>query len=160
MPSRGRNFYSLLRLELTSRSPLRLGSNIVAFHPAGPGFIPDIILIYALFLIVKLISSIILISFILYVYITSKLVALAQMVAYLPLVRQVRGSIPGGVVNFHGDVNLAAPLVLFEKSRQWPGTRFHLLPSFHHSTQHNNCTTQTATHTVTLISTFYNTLYR
>ena len=27
--------------------------------------------------------------------------ALAQMVACLPLVQQVRGSIPGGVVNFH-----------------------------------------------------------
>ena len=26
---------------------------------------------------------------------------LAQMVACLPLVQQVRGSIPGGVVNFH-----------------------------------------------------------
>ena len=35
---------------------------------------------------------------------------LAQMVACLPLVQQVRGSIPGGVVNFHlkmfiGDVH-------------------------------------------------------
>ena len=30
-----------------------------------------------------------------------KLAALAQMVACLPLVQQVRGSIPGGVVNFH-----------------------------------------------------------
>ena len=29
------------------------------------------------------------------------LAALAQMVACLPLVQQVRGSIPGGVVNFH-----------------------------------------------------------
>ena len=29
------------------------------------------------------------------------LAALAQMVACLPLVEQVRGSIPGGVVNFH-----------------------------------------------------------
>ena len=27
--------------------------------------------------------------------------ALAQMVAYLPLVQQARGSIPGGVVNFN-----------------------------------------------------------
>ena len=27
--------------------------------------------------------------------------ALAQIVAYLPLVEQVRSSIPGGVVNFH-----------------------------------------------------------
>ena len=31
----------------------------------------------------------------------NKLAALAQMVACLPLVQQVRGSIPGGVVNFH-----------------------------------------------------------
>ena len=30
-----------------------------------------------------------------------KLAALAQMVACLPLVQQVLGSIPGGVVNFH-----------------------------------------------------------
>ena len=30
-----------------------------------------------------------------------QLAALAQMVACLPLVQQVRGSIPGGVVNFH-----------------------------------------------------------
>ena len=29
------------------------------------------------------------------------LAALTQMVACLPLVQQVRGSIPGGVVNFH-----------------------------------------------------------
>ena len=29
------------------------------------------------------------------------LTALAQMVEHLPLVQQVRGSIPGGVVNFH-----------------------------------------------------------
>ena len=29
------------------------------------------------------------------------LAALAQIVACLPLVQQVRGSIPGGVVNFH-----------------------------------------------------------
>ena len=57
--SRGRNCYSLLRLKLISRSPLWLGSNIVAFHPEGPSLIPDIILIYALFLIVKVISSII-----------------------------------------------------------------------------------------------------
>ena len=32
---------------------------------------------------------------------TSELAALAQMVACLSLVQQVRGSIPGGVVNFH-----------------------------------------------------------
>ena len=50
-------------------------------------------------------------------------------------------------------LNLAAPLVLFEKSRLWAGTGFHLLPSIHHhSTQHNN-TTQTVTLTVTLTST-------
>ena len=30
-----------------------------------------------------------------------QLAALAQMVACLPLVQQVRGSIPGGIVNFH-----------------------------------------------------------
>ena len=30
-----------------------------------------------------------------------QLAALAQMIACLPLVQQVRGSIPGGVVNFH-----------------------------------------------------------
>ena len=30
-----------------------------------------------------------------------KLAALAQMVAYLPLVQRVQGSIPGGVVIFH-----------------------------------------------------------
>ena len=67
MPSCCRNCYSLLRLRLISRSPLRLGSNIVAFHKGGTSLIPDI-LIYALFLIVKVISSIILISFI-YIYI-------------------------------------------------------------------------------------------
>ena len=32
---------------------------------------------------------------------SQKLAALAQMVACLPLVQQVRGSIPGGVVNFN-----------------------------------------------------------
>ena len=31
----------------------------------------------------------------------TQLTALAQMVACLPLVQKVRGSIPGGVVNFH-----------------------------------------------------------
>ena len=31
----------------------------------------------------------------------NRLAALAQMVACLPLVQQVRGSIPGGVVNFN-----------------------------------------------------------
>ena len=32
---------------------------------------------------------------------SGKLAALAQMVECLPLVQQVRGSIPGGVVNFY-----------------------------------------------------------
>ena len=58
MPSRGRNCSLLLRLKLISRSPLWLGSNMVAFHPWGPSLIPEIILIYALFLIVKVISII------------------------------------------------------------------------------------------------------
>ena len=59
-----------------------------------------------------------------------------------------------------GTLNLAAPLVSFEKSRLWAGTRFHLLPSFHHHhpTQHNY-TTQTVTLTVILTSTFSHTLY-
>ena len=34
-------------------------------------------------------------------YLGGELAALAQMVACLPLVQQVRGSIPSGVVNFH-----------------------------------------------------------
>ena len=41
---------------------------------------------------------------IIYLYLLAfaiKLAALAQMVACLPLVQQVRGSIPGGIVNFH-----------------------------------------------------------
>ena len=39
----------------------------------------------------------------------STLAALAQMVACLPLVQRVRGSIPGGVVNFHMKIfNLGA----------------------------------------------------
>ena len=58
-----------------------------------------------------------------------------------------------------GTLSLVAPLVLFEKSRLWAGTGFHLLPSFHHHpTQHNN-TTQTVTLSVTLTSTFSSTLY-
>ena len=69
MPSRGRNCYSLLRLKLISRSPLWVGSNIVAFHPGGSSLIPDMILIYALFLIVKVIASIILNLHIIYRYI-------------------------------------------------------------------------------------------
>ena len=37
------------------------------------------------------------------------LAALAQMVACLPLVQRVQGSIPGGVVNFHSKIfNLGA----------------------------------------------------
>ena len=47
-----------IRLKLISRSALWLGSNIVAFHSGGPSLIPDIILIYAFFLIVKVISII------------------------------------------------------------------------------------------------------
>ena len=34
-------------------------------------------------------------------YIVNRLTALAQMVACLPLIQQVQGLIPGGVVNFH-----------------------------------------------------------
>ena len=58
-----------------------------------------------------------------------------------------------------GTLSLAAPLVLFEKSRLWAGTGFHLLPSFHHHcrTQHKN-TTQTVTLTITPTSTFSRTL--
>ena len=41
--------------------------------------------------------------------ISSLLAALAQMVACLPFVQQIRGSIPGGVVNFHLEIfNLGA----------------------------------------------------
>ena len=40
-------------------------------------------------------------------------------------------------------LSLAAPLVLFEKSRLWAGTGFHLLPSFHHHPTLHNYTTQT-----------------
>ena len=41
------------------------------------------------------------------------LAALAQMVASLPLVQQVRGSFPGGVVNFHLKIfNLGARLYI------------------------------------------------
>ena len=58
MQSRGRNCNSLLRLKLIYRSPLWLGSNIVTFHPGGPILIPDIILIYTLFMIVKVIKKI------------------------------------------------------------------------------------------------------
>ena len=36
-----------------------------------------------------------------YIYVCSKLAALAQIVACLPLVQQIQGSIPGGVVNFN-----------------------------------------------------------
>ena len=58
-----------------------------------------------------------------------------------------------------GTLTLAAPLVLFEKSRLWAGTGFHLLPSFHHHPTQHNYTTQTVTLTVTLTSTSYSTLY-
>ena len=41
--------------------------------------------------------------------INKMLAALAQMVACLPLVQHIRGSIPGGVVNFHMKIfNLGA----------------------------------------------------
>ena len=40
MPSCSRNCYSLLMLKLISRSPLWLGSNIVAFLPGGTEFDP------------------------------------------------------------------------------------------------------------------------
>ena len=43
-------------------------------------------------------------DFLFYMHVSTfklKLAALAQMVACLPLIQQVRGSIPGGVVNFH-----------------------------------------------------------
>ena len=49
-----------------------------------------------------------------------------------------------------GTLSLAAPLVLFEKSRLWAGTGFHLLPSFHHHPTQHNYITQTVTHRVTL----------
>ena len=42
-----------------------------------------------------------------------QLAALAQVVACLPLVQQVRGSIPGGVVNFH--------LKIFNLGARWGG---------------------------------------
>ena len=42
-----------------------------------------------------------------------KLATLAQMVACLPLVQQVRGSIPGGVVNFN--------LKIFNLGARWGG---------------------------------------
>ena len=45
-----------------------------------------------------------------------------------------------------GTLSLVAPLVLFEKSRLWAGTGFHLLPSFHHHPTQHNYTTQTVTH--------------
>ena len=45
-----------------------------------------------------------------------KIAALAHMVACLPLVQQVRGSIPGGVVNFHLKIfNLGAILFLIAR---------------------------------------------
>ena len=59
-----------------------------------------------------------------------------------------------------GTLNLAAPLVLFEKCRLWAGTGSHLLPSFHHHPTQHNYTTQTVTHTVTLTSASYSTLNR
>ena len=59
-----------------------------------------------------------------------------------------------------GTFSLAAPLVLFEKSRLWAGTWFHFLPSFHHHPTQHNYTTQTVTLTVTLTSTFSRTINR
>ena len=44
---------------------------------------------------------------------TRSLTVLAQMVAYLPLVQQVRGSILGGVVNFY--------LKIFNLGARWGG---------------------------------------
>ena len=41
------------------------------------------------------------VSFLFYLLLFKMLAALAQMVACLPWVQQVRGSIPGGVGNFH-----------------------------------------------------------
>ena len=112
MPSRGKNCYLLLLLILISRSPLWLGSNIIAFYPGGPSLIPDIILIYALFLIVKVISSIILISFILfihiYVYIISNWLS-TPVVPWLscsPLDLRFAGSNPARVDGFFQSVKI------------------------------------------------------
>ena len=58
-----------------------------------------------------------------------------------------------------GTLSLVAPLVLFEKKRLRAGIGFHLLPSFHHHPTQHNYTTQTVTHTVTLISTSYSRLH-
>ena len=64
-PSRDRNCYSL---KLISRSPLWLGSNIVAFHPMRPRLIPDNINL-CFVPVVKVISSIIIIqSYYIYIY--------------------------------------------------------------------------------------------
>ena len=52
-----------------------------------------------------------------------------------------------------GTLSLAAPLVLFKKSRLWAGTRFHLLPSFHHHpTQHNYTTLGIGSHVLNEVS--------
>ena len=59
-----------------------------------------------------------------------------------------------------GTLSLVDPLVLFKKSRLWSGTRFLLLPSFHHHLTQHNYTTQTLPLTVTLTSTSYSTPYR
>ena len=118
MPSRGRNCSSLLRLKLISRSLPWLGSNIIAFHPGGQKLIPDIILIYAVVLIVKVISSIILILFILYVhilyvYITSNRLRSPQKFSLrpcglkhtlffcLPVYRYAQASLENGWTDFH-----------------------------------------------------------
>ena len=48
-------------------------------------------------------------TYVTYYFFRQKLAALAQTVACLPLVQRVRGSIPGGVVNFHVKIfNLGA----------------------------------------------------
>ena len=45
-----------------------------------------------------------------------------------------------------GTLSLAAPLVLYEKSRLCAVTGFHLLPSYHHLTQHNYTNSYTYSH--------------
>ena len=54
-----------------------------------------------------------------------------------------------------GTLSLVAPLVLFEKSRLWAGTGFHLLPSFHHHhhpIQHNYTTPGIGRHVLNEVS--------
>ena len=130
-------------------------------------------------------------------YVEELSAALVQMVACLPLVHSVQGSIPSEVENvlmkilnlgarkgedvqfliarwfkFHtvpqyicwegifllllaispsdGDLSLAVPFVLINRSRPWSGTGFHLLPFFHHhNPTYNTLTLQTITNTLT-----------